>query len=289
LEISGNRVDWRFFGNRVVESDGAGGIRFSSPEPFEEIELGFRRSYGGTDVKASLSAEPQWKEIFEPYSIPEGDIPDHASPFSYARNPAGKGFVLGVDPTSAIGVTLPNIENPNELLTPGNLLCRDLLSWPSMPMPAPGGWMSYEWFPRSGYCNLVRPYHAELVPFAEVERGFASTEVADPQTDSLEAGHRFACGASAGLQLPFLRGGERVATFELGGVGKRLVFQVPGAPMIWVDGRQGRLNQSEVVVHTLEIDASKDLVTLVWRGEAKALRTYLPEELKDMPFKVVFP
>lgn len=286
LDIAGRRVDWRVFGDRVVQANDSGSIRFSEPETIDKIELGFRNSYGGRDLRAEQRANPPWRDGIDPYSVPEEDLPEHSSPFSYPRNPAGKGYVIGDDPLLAIGVSLPNIEFSDQLLTPTTLMCPDLLSWPLMPLSAGSGWVSYEWFPRSGYCNLVRPYHADLKKFAEVERGYVTKDALDPQVDSLEAGHRFVCGAPAWLQLPFLRGGEAVSCWELGGVNKRLDFSLPAAPQIWTDGRSGLLKNADVVIHSLIIDADADEIIIVWRGTAPALRLYLPEELPKMPFKV---
>lgn len=288
LELAGRRVVWRVFGDRVVVAGGADGIRFSEPGVIGKIKLDFRNAYGGRDLRAEERADPPWRDGFDPYAVPPEDLPEHVSPFSYARNPAGKGYVIGTDPMVAVGVALPNIEFPDQLLTPATLLCPDLLSWPQMPLPAGAGWVSYEWFPRSGYCNLVRPYHERIRSFAEVERGYATRDVLDPQEDSPEAGHRFACGAPGHLQFPLLRGGETVVCRELGGVGKQLEFALPPAPQIWTDGRNGSLKPAEVGVHSLVLDADADEITLVWRGSAPALRIYLADELPGMPLQVAF-
>lgn len=64
-------------------------------------------------------------------------------------------------------------------------------------------------------------------------------------------------------------------------------FRIPtDRPEIKVDGRNGTLKDTSPVIHTLEIDAEKAQVSVLWRGSAAALRPYGDEELKTMPLLV---
>lgn len=288
VEIAGRKARWRVTGDRVVEADGADGIRFSTPQPIEEIEISYRNAYGGIAEHAEKTMKPSWDDVFPPYSVPDDVKQPWSSPFGYPRNPAGKGYVIGKGIECAVGVALPNIENADALLTPEKLICPDLLSWPLMPMPAAVGPMSYEWFPRCGHCNMVPHYHESIKTFGEVERGHATADIIDPAQDSPEGGHRFACAAGWPLQLPVLRGGESVSSREIGGAGKKIDFVLPAAPRMWTDGRKGSLKPAEVTIDSVTLDAEKDEVTIVWRGRAEALRVYLPEELAKMPLRVEF-
>lgn len=289
VEVAGRRSEWRVFGKRTVTGNGSGGLAFSAPEPFDEIEIGFRNAYGGVAEHAEKAASPPWKEMFPKYAIPEEEQQPWATPFSYPRNPAGKGYVVGSGPECAVGVELPNIEVAGSLVTPENLICPELAEWPRMPLPAPVGVVSYDWFPRSGYCNMVRPYNeVHRDGFEEVKRGYAGREVGEIREQSPEAGHRFACAAAGPFQVPFLRGGERISSWEIGGAGKKIDVRLPAAPKIWTDGRKGTLKPAEVTIDSVTLDADKDEVTIVWRGRAEALRAYLPDELEKMPLKVEF-
>lgn len=285
IEIAGKRSAWKIFGKRTVAEGGKSGFQFSQPEAFETIELSFQNAYGGIASHAEKSADPPWKEAYPPYLMQPEDQPPYSSPFSYTRNPVGKGFVIGTEAVAAIGVELPNIELADQLLSPEKLLCPDLWSWPTMPLPAPVGVVSYEWFPRSSYARMVRPYHSSITSFAEVEREGAPRKILDPQLDYPAAPQHFANAAPIQLQHASLTGGETISTWGIG-PGGDLAFRVPTAPEIWVDGRKGTLKPAMVVAHTITIDADKGEVIIVWRGSAEALRPYLPEELEKMPLKV---
>jgi hypothetical protein len=102
-----------------------------------------------------------------------------------------------------------------------------------------------------------------------------------------KANLRFTNGASLGLQLPHLQGGEQCM---LGGLHPRaavLKFQLPKErPEIKTDGRNGTMKSTKPVIHTVEIEPDAMRVSVVWRGAAPALRPYMAEELAKMPMLV---
>jgi len=51
--------------------------------------------------------------------------------------------------------------------------------------------------------------------------------------------------------------------------------------------RDGKLNATEAVVHSLIVEPDSERVSVVWRGAAPALRPYAPAELDTMPLRVV--
>src|SRR4029450_4610059 len=82
---------------RCSPRDGATPV-FSDPEPFTEMEIRYDRAYGGRDEKS---------------------IPD--IPFLYPRNFMGAGVVLRNVKEAVEWLALPNIEDPEDLLTPDRL------------------------------------------------------------------------------------------------------------------------------------------------------------------------
>jgi hypothetical protein len=91
------------------------------------------------------------------------------------------------------------------------------------------------------------------------------------------------------LQLPLMRGDEGIGLENLHPRSPRFAFRLPGdRPRIWTDGRKGKLNETDPVIHTLVIYPDEEIFTILWRGSAPALRPYLPEELTSMPFRVVW-
>src|SRR5262249_19059315 len=85
----------------LVRGDRAGRLRsgeppqFTDPAPFAEMDITYDRAYGGVDI----------------YSDPVMALP-------YGRNPLGRGFVVMNKKESVDGLLLPNIEDPQDRLTP---------------------------------------------------------------------------------------------------------------------------------------------------------------------------
>jgi hypothetical protein len=88
------KIDHRLaiIGDRVWES-GFLGMGISEPKPFIDMPLTLSNAFGGTD---------EWDKL----------------PIPYPTNPAGKGFIWSK--ASAVGKPLPNIENPQQLITKWN-------------------------------------------------------------------------------------------------------------------------------------------------------------------------
>ena len=87
-------------------------------------------------------------------------------------------------------------------------------------------------------------------------------------------------GASTGISRCDLRG--LFDDFVLRGI------KLPERPKIWIDGRKGTLKETEPVIHTVVLEPDLKRVSVVWRGAAKAIRPYMPDELAKMPLKVVW-
>ena len=101
---------------------------------------------------------------------------------------------------------------------------------------------------------------------------------------------RAANGASLGLQVPYLRGDEDVQLLNLCAGVETLRFKLPGeVPRIWTDGRDGKMNETKPVLHTVIIEPDELRVSLVWRGNAPARRIYLKDELDAMPARAERP
>ena len=95
--------------------------------PFTSLPIRYERAYGGRDE----------------HSV--ADIPFH-----YPRNPMGTGVVLR-DAAMWWTDSLPNVEDPDDLLTPERVIMEAPERWPLQPpLPAGFGWRQRNWFPRSG-------------------------------------------------------------------------------------------------------------------------------------------
>jgi hypothetical protein len=99
VEVAGRRKLIRVFGDRHCVYRQGRPPSFTDPIEFTEMEIRYEKSYGGQDLK----------------SVPE-------LPFFYPRNHQGTGVAVKNLPEVVDGLPLPNLENPNDLLTPERLV-----------------------------------------------------------------------------------------------------------------------------------------------------------------------
>jgi hypothetical protein len=272
-------------GDRRCTLTRAGGIVFSPPEPVTKVPLRYDRAYGGEDAAATAKHGNPYEELAR-YLAPELAAL-RPSYWSYPRNPAGRGFLVEGTAEAVERVELPNLEDPLDPLTPERLVCGRLERWPRMPLPQAMAWVSGGWFPRLAYFGFVPEHEPPEQPIAEVVRGHAPADILEdkPIVDKLD--FRATNGASLGLQLPYLQGGEEIELSNLHPSAARVAFRLPKArPQIWTDGRNGKLSETKPVIHSVIIEPDEGRFSIVWRGSAPALRPYMPEELEKMPFLV---
>jgi hypothetical protein len=185
---------------------------------------------------------------------------------------------------------LPNLEDPDDLLSPERFVPEDPWCWPGQPLPASLGWLDYGCFPRIAWLGMVLDCElpSDRSQVGEIRLGYAGPELFE---ESREAAPRidFAGinGASLGLRVPHVQPGARIELVNLSPRARALELQLPSeAPRIRVDGRKGKLLETEPVIHSLIIEPDRGRLSVVWRGAAPALRSYLPAELPQMPFSV---
>jgi len=277
------------FGARRAALSNLGRVLFSDPEPFTEIPLSFEFAYGGRDeVAEKVRGIPG---AFVPTSfLPPGTTHRDLSPFVYPRNPAGRGFLIDASPEAVEALNLPQLEDSEDRLTPERLPAGDPLRWPEMPVAQSLGWMSISWFPRMGYLGVVPMHHPPRQPLVEVTRGWAPKHIAAEPVFPPRIDMRAANGASLGLQVPYLRGDEEGQLQNLCADGELVRFRLPSdIPRIWTDGREGKMNETKPVIHTVIIEPDESRISIVWRGNAPALRPYTKDELEKMPLRIEWP
>jgi len=244
VQIGPMRKDILVFGDRVCRFQDGSPPVFTDPEPFTTMEVRYDRAYGGIDI----------------YSDPKLPCP-------YARNPLGRGFVIANTKRAVDNLALPNLEDPRDLLTPERLCVGHFMHWERQPMPQGFGWFPKPWQPRASLAGVMpadraveqelRKAYALVVPPQQREL-YAQTKLPDMD-------FRFFNGASPGLVLPFLSGGEWVLLTNLTPDGE-LRFQLPGNRLtMGVDIGDG-IQELNVVLHTVMVRADDGQVDLVWRG-----------------------
>lgn len=229
-------------GDRVAYLAQDRGPSFTDPLPFETIELRYERAYGGIDVFSNKSV-----------------------PFPYPRNLLGRGFV--VTKTSVEKIDLPNLEDPHDRLTPERLCIEEYPKWEQQPLPAGLGWFPKTWMPRARLAGILpadrqveqqlREAYAQLVP-ADQRQAYLKHSLPDMD-------FRFFNGASPGLAVPYLQGGEEIVAENLTPEGM-LAFRLPvEKPDVGLDIGFG-VQTAEVAIHTVMIRMDDRQVDLVWRA-----------------------
>jgi len=209
----------RVYGDRYwVKQDGR--IFGSKPQPFTRIPLIYERAFGGWD-KAD-NDEKNWR--YEP------------------RNPVGVGFGDPLRFVEEGKVPMPNIEDPQHLIT----------RYGDTPPPAGFGFISPNWKPRAQY---VGTYDEEW------------DKTRKPLLPK-DFDRRFFNAASPGLIAPgYLRGDEDVMIVNASPVPK-LKFKLPGIPppVCKVELRGGRTEVLQTNLDTVIINTDEMLVFLLWRN-----------------------
>ncbi|MDQ2779501.1 MAG: DUF2169 domain-containing protein [Pseudomonadota bacterium] len=232
---------------------------FTDPEALTDIDLRYEHAYGGSDVYSDLSTI-----------------------YPYPRNPLGAGFVVLNKKASVDKLKLPNLEDPQDPLSPQRLCAGDYARWQAQPQPAGLGWVTKTCQPR---CTLAGILPADRATEQQMRAAYAPFVPADQRKAYVANGlpdmdFRFFNGASEGLSLPFLQGGERVQTEHLAPEG-RLDFVLPNEhPRIGLDIGLG-ITAPAVVLHTVQIRLQERALDLVWRAAVPYPgRDWLPQMRK---------
>ncbi len=217
---------------------------FTDPEPFTEMEIRYDRAYGGRDEKS---------------------LPD--VPFLYPRNFMGAGVVLRNVKEAVEGLALPNIEDPQDLLTPDRLFIGEPDRWHLQPLPQGFGWRQRTWYPRAALLGSYPPFLDAGIVTAEERMGLLPKDhVALAKQSRLRPMETaFANGASLGMIFSRLAGDEPVVLGRLTPDGL-LKFSLPGdTPAIALDLGQGP-KPLEPRLHTVSIRPDDLELDLIWRG-----------------------
>jgi hypothetical protein len=234
----------------------------TDPVPFTEMEIRYDRAYGGHD-----------------------DCSNPDLPFYYPRNQRGTGVAVTNLREVVDGLALPNLEDPSDLLTPDRIVFGTTERWVHQPLPQGFGWFQRTWYPRCSFVGSVPGSIDPDIELPEERLGLVpkgqlalARQFRLPSFDV-----RFNSGASPGLAIPFLRGGEIVQLANLTPDGD-LRFQLPtDTPRMSLDIGLG-VQELLVALHTVCIRLDEMQVDLVWRGaHAYPGIDWLPEMKRMVP------
>jgi hypothetical protein len=247
VEVAGARKTIRVIGDRSCEFRTVGSPRFTDPVPFVEMPVRYERAYGGTD---------------------EQSVPEFL--FMYPRNPRGAGLAFKNVKERIDRLPLPNLEDPADLLTPDRVVVGEPENWPRQPLPQGFGWFPKIAYPRCSFVGAMPAFLNPGVPLKEEELGLVPRDhvrlarrLRLPPYDV-----RFNSGASPGLALPFLSGGEPVRLTNLSADGP-VSFLVPrDRPRMALDFGRGR-KELPPVLHTLQVRVEERQLDVIWRGSVR--------------------
>jgi hypothetical protein len=226
------------------------------------MPLSWERAFGGQDAPPPGSI---WGELF-----PE-------VPVTYPRNAYGQGFFLDRDRKRAHDSPAPNLDDPDDPVTPERLFAPAPGAWLDLPVAAcfePIDWCT---FPRSAFGPAV-PAEVPVREVFEVRTGACS------RADAVRRGARapylriFNC-APAGLAQARLRGGERVVLWHVHRSAPMVEFDLPRErPRLYLKPRGCHAHELAAQLQTVLIEPDEDRVTLTWSGTLDVAAPY-PEEM----------
>jgi hypothetical protein len=273
-------------GNQKVYLDDRNKIQFSEIEKIEKVPLRYDFAYGGKDTEAEKQMQMPAPELLT--SLPEINLYAD-SPFRYPRNPEGKGYLVEKSKAMIEQLEIPNLQDPEHLLTPDNILVGDYNRWIEMPLPYATDWVNPAWVPRIIYTGLVEYPHTKTAGIKEMQKKWISPNLYDKKDPAKDFNYRFFNGGHYALQTPLDNPVRECTLINIHQVNKKFTIKLPYMkPKIWVDGRKGTLKETIPVMHSIIIEPDENRLSMVWCGRASALRPYFHEELKTMPFKVEY-
>jgi hypothetical protein len=269
------------FGKRLLEWAGGEVAWVPPPEPFTEMPLTYENAYGGIDWRVG-----PWKPGETP-GYPWGIEVDH--PGLYPRNPFGKGYV--VLPGDVPGTELPNLEDPDDLLTQERIVTRDPKVWYKQPLPWCFDWLHLMSFPRFIYFQsgvdawFPGPQDAAL---PEIRRGFCPPNYRDMMSarPTPHPHPRFYQEASHGFSLKDLRGNEFVVLKGMNLTEPTLRFDMP-APLRTLEIEiEGKREAVKPRLHSVVCRPAELKVTMLYAGECRLPRPFVPRIHKHIPVAV---
>jgi hypothetical protein len=174
---------------------------------------------------------------------------------------------------------LPNVEHPDQLLTPGNLVVGEPSFWWRQPLPWSCDWFRQSWYPRSSFFGGgPHDLPVEDGDMAEVRLGWVRAgQRARAERMTLEdaVDVRFFDAASPALVLPFVRPDERI---ELTGVTRagRLVVDLPGERPRMEVRFEGNTHEVIPAPNRVVLSVEEERLPIVWHGA-----WVTPRELPD--------
>ncbi len=270
VRVGNVRKRIQVWGTRLIEWGSDGRPRVGAPDPFSDMDLVYTRAYGGRDARVPMPPGPS-------SSLRSLGVSPH-HPGVYPRNQSGKGYVVIDSPID--GVELPNLEDPDNLLTSENIIVKDPALWYRQPLSFFLDWHYPAMFPR-GYYAGASPYHpvppAEVLE--EVRRGFVPEQWRDFAGQVMANRPPppiFFQEASLGMSFSDLREGTPLELEGMHPERDRMTFALPAAPRLVIEVEGDKQPVEAKILHVV-ITPHEEKVEITWAGIRKDLpRAFFP-------------
>ena len=272
----------KIFGERTASWSTNGQPRFTAPEAFTEVPLTYANAYGGVDGRVPISDKPLTEaEIVRVYA-------DH--PGLYPRNPFGKGYV--VLPEAAQDVSLPLLEDPEDLLTPERLIVGNPENWFLQPIPWCYEFSNPLQFPRFAYLGIdawFTPPDDDRLP--EVRRGYLPPRYRHQFGDEWDPGKNIPLPyfQEAALEMVFNDLNENIP-IKITGMHPEehsIEFFLPPEPSIEIT-IEGQKEAIKPQISNILIEPSEKKMAIVYIARKTGLpRTFIPGIHGFIPLSVI--
>ncbi len=285
IEVASYRETVRATGDRVIDGFSGGSPVLSAPASFEKIPFTFDRCYGGFD----RGAYERLGDAKADEGVRSGAELETVSRFTYARNRRGIGFRVAVDLARLVGAAVPNLDDPDDPVTPERLIRESSDDWFAAPRPVALDWIEPLDFPRSAHWGVPVDPRGSRLP--ELEEGTVSEQELQRQASFPPIpSPRALCGTRFGQRGLRLQGGEEVRIENMHSALAQvraslprerpaIRLQPPGCPWFDLDPQ----------LDTVVLDLDEERLSMVWSAKLEVAGRYPDDELAQVVAEVRWP
>lgn len=262
-------------GTRFVEWGRDGRARIPAPDTFVEMPLEYTRAYGGVDWRVP---------VLDTNDVDEALALNVGHDGVYPRNQSGKGYLV-ID-SRVDGVELPNLEDPDHLLTEDNLIAAPERWW-LQPLPWFLDWMFPAMFPRAYWAGAdYRHPVPERTVLEEVRRGLLPQHWRELRGDLLRqrpVPPAYYQEASLGMTFSDLIEGTPIEVVGMHPERERMTFAIPRFPKMEIEVEGDRQQVEAKILHVV-ITPHEEKVEITWAGIREDMpRAFFPGIHGDIP------
>jgi hypothetical protein len=265
------------FGRRAVMWTPDGRLAIAPPEPFTEMALTYWNAYGGLDPRVPIPEDE--REMYMMLSA-QGLTFDH--PGAYPRNIIGKGYLVSPEPI--LDFEMPNLEDPDDLLTRERMVVGSPELWYKQPMPWCFDWTNGLMYPRLLYSELDAWFPCpDDSALPEVRRHFLPSRLAQRMSQTPEIAREYYQEASLGMVIRQPITGQQVSLVGMHPEEPLVSFVIPPDPPIEIEVDGTRSAVVPRLTNLVIRPAGKKFYTVHFARTADLPRAFIPEIHKDIP------